>query len=99
MARLREALKQSAAFVELVQEKSWEYPEQLPDVLAPLHQELANALVEDPTAIIGKEALQSTYDTELSRLRGLLNDATGTLEAIRYREAEATGYSFLEIGV
>ena len=98
MARLREALKQSAALVELVQEKSWEHPEQLPDVLAPLHQELANALVEDPTAIIGKgEALQSTYDTELSRLRGLLNDATGTLEAIRAREAEATGIPSLKL--
>ena len=98
MARLREALKQSAALVELVQEKSWDHPEQLPDVLAPLHQELANALVEDPTAIIGKgEALQSTYDTELSRLRGLLNDATGTLEAIRAREAEATGIPSLKL--
>lgn len=98
MARLREALKQSAVLVELVQEKSWAHPEQLPDVLAPLHQELANALVEDPTAIIGKgEALQSTYDTELSRLRGLLNDATGTLEAIRAREAEATGIPSLKL--
>ena len=98
MARLREALKQSAALVELVQEKSWDHPEQLPDVLALLHQELANALVEDPTAIIGKgEALQSTYDTELSRLRGLLNDATGTLEAIRAREAEATGIPSLKL--
>ena len=98
MARLREALKQSAALVELVQEKSWDHPEQLPDVLTPLHQELANALVEDPTAIIGKgEALQSTYDTELSRLRGLLNDATGTLEAIRAREAEATGIPSLKL--
>ena len=98
MARLREALKQSAALVELVQEKSWDHPEQLPDVLAPLYQELAHALVEDPTAIIGKgEALQSAYDTELSRLRGLLNDATGTLEAIRAREAEATGIPSLKL--
>ncbi|HCP40834.1 MAG TPA: DNA mismatch repair protein MutS [Cryomorphaceae bacterium] len=98
MARLREALKQSAAVVKLVQEKSWDHPEHLPDVLAPLHQELADALVKDPTGIIGKgEALQSAYDTELSRLRGLLKDATGTLEAIRAREAEATGILSLKL--
>ena len=98
MARLREALKKGAALVELVQKRSWNHPEHRPDVLNELHTELTNALVEDPTAIIGKgEALRSEYDAELGRLRGLLNDATGTLEAIREREAEATGIQSLKL--
>ena len=98
MARLREALKRGAALVELVQERSWNHPEQQPDVLHELYSELTNALVEDPTATIGKgEALKSEYDAELGRLRGLLNDATGTLEAIREREAEATGIQSLKL--
>lgn len=98
MARLREALKRGAALVELVKERSWNHPEHRPDVLNELYTELTNALVEDPTAIIGKsEALRSEYDAELGRLRGLLNDATGTLEAIREREAEATGIQSLKL--
>jgi DNA mismatch repair protein MutS len=84
--------------VELVQERSWNHPEQQPDVLNELYMELNRALVEDPTAIIGKgEALNSEYDAELGRLRALLHDATGTLEAIREKEAEATGIQSLKL--
>ena len=60
--------------------------------------ELEQALVDDPSAIIGKgESIRSEYDVELARLRGLLNDATGTLESIRDREANATGIPSLKL--
>ena len=98
MARLREGLKQSAAMVGLVKEQSWAHPDAYPDVLEILHLELEQALVDDPSAIIGKgESIRSEYDDELARLRGLLNDATGTLESIRDREANATGIPSLKL--
>lgn len=98
MARLREGLKQSAAMVGLVKEQSWAHPDAHPDVLEVLYLELEQALVDDPSAIIGKgESIRSEYDDELARLRGLLNDATGTLESIRDREANATGIPSLKL--
>ena len=98
MARLREGLKQSALMVGLVKEQSWAHPDAHPDVLEILHLELEQALVDDPSAIIGKgESIRSEYDDELARLRGLLNDATGTLESIRDREANATGIPSLKL--
>ena len=98
MARLREGLKQSAAMVSLVKEQSWSHPDAHPDVLEILYLELEQALVDDPSAIIGKgESIRSEYDDELARLRGLLNDATGTLESIRDREANATGIPSLKL--
>ncbi len=98
MARLREGLKQSAAMVGLVKEQSWAHPDAHPDVLEILYLELEQALVDDPSAIIGKgESIRSEYDDELARLRGLLNDATGTLESIRDREANATGIPSLKL--
>ena len=98
MARLREGLKQSALMVGLVKEQSWAHPDAHPDVLEILHSELEQALVDDPSATIGKgESIRSEYDDELARLRGLLNDATGTLESIRDREANATGIPSLKL--
>ncbi len=98
MARLREGLKQSALIVGLVKEQSWAHPDAHPDVLEILYLELEQALVDDPSAIIGKgESIRSEYDDELARLRGLLNDATGTLESIRDREANATGIPSLKL--
>ena len=98
MARLREGLKQSAAMVGLVKEQSWAHPDAHPDVLEILYLELEQALVDDPSTIIGKgESIRSEYDDELARLRGLLNDATGTLESIRDREANATGIPSLKL--
>jgi DNA mismatch repair protein MutS len=98
MARLREGLKQSATMVSLVKEQSWVHPDAHPDVLENLCLELEHALVDDPSAIIGKgESIRSEYDVELARLRGLLNDATGTLESIRDREANATGIPSLKL--
>ncbi len=98
MARLREGLKQSALMVGLVKEQSWAHPDAHPDVLEVLYLELEQALVDDPSSIIGKgESIRSEYDDELARLRGLLNDATGTLESIRDREANATGIPSLKL--
>ena len=98
MARLREGLKQSALMVGLVKEQSWAHPDAHPDVLEVLYLELEQALVDDPSATIGKgESIRSEYDDELARLRGLLNDATGTLESIRDREANATGIPSLKL--
>ena len=57
MARLREGLKQSAVMVGLVKEQSWAHPDAHPDVLEVLYLELEQALVDDPSAIIGKENL------------------------------------------
>jgi len=95
---LREGLKQSAAMVGLVKEQSWAHPDAHPDVLEILYLELEQALVDDPSTIIGKgESIRSEYDDELARLRGLLNDATGTLESIRDREANATGIPSLKL--
>ena len=98
MARLREGLKQSAVMVGLVKEQSWAHPDEYPDVLENLCLELEHALADEPPAIIGKgESIRSKYDEELARLRGLLNDATVTLESIRDREAYDTGIPSLKL--
>ncbi len=98
MARLREGLKQSAVMVSLVKEQSWAHPDEYPDVLENLCLDLEHALVFEPSAIIGKgESIRSEYYDELTRLRALLNDTTGTLESIRDREAYDTGIPSLKL--
>ena len=98
MARLREGLKQSAVMVGLVKEQSWAHPDEYPDVLENLCLDLEHALVYEPSAIIGKgESIRSEYYDELTRLRALLNDTTGTLESIRDREAYDTGIPSLKL--
>ena len=82
----------------MVQSNVLDVPEQAPALVPELRNTLREALVEDPVVIIGKgESIRSSYDEELTRLRGLLNDATGTLEAIRAREAEAAGIPSLKL--
>ena len=98
LARLRQALDTVAEVWTLVQSNVLEVPEQDPALVPELRNTLREALVEDPVVIIGKgESIRSSYDAELTRLRGLLNDATGTLEAIRAREAEAAGIPSLKL--
>jgi len=98
LARLRQALDTVAEVWTLVQSNVLEVPEQDPALVPELRNTLREALVEDPVVIIGKgESIRSSYDAELTRLRGLLNDATGTLEAIRAREADAAGIPSLKL--
>ena len=98
LARLRLALDTVAEVWTLVQSNVLDVPEQAPALVPKLRNTLREALVEDPVVIIGKgESIRSSYDEELTRLRGLLNDATGTLEAIRAREAEAAGIPSLKL--
>jgi len=98
LARLRQALDTVAEVWTLVQSNVLEVPEQDPALVPELRNTLREALVEDPVVIIGKgESIRSSYDEELTRLRGLLNDATGTLEAIRAREADAAGIPSLKL--
>ena len=98
LARLRQALDTVAEVWTLVQSNVLEVPEQHPALVPELRNTLREALVEDPVVIIGKgESIRSSYDAELTRLRGLLNDATGTLEAIRAREADAAGIPSLKL--
>ena len=98
LARLRHALDTVAEVWTLVQSNVLEVPEQDPALVPELRNTLREALVEDPVVIIGKgESIRSSYDAELTRLRGLLNDATGTLEAIRAREADAAGIPSLKL--
>jgi len=98
LARLRLALDTVAEVWTLVQSNVLDVPEQAPALVPELRDTLREALVEDPVVIIGKgESIRSSYDEELTRLRGLLNDATGTLEAIRAREAEAAGIPSLKL--
>jgi len=98
LARLRQALDTVAEVWTLVQSNVLDVPEQAPALVPKLRNTLREALVEDPVVIIGKgESIRSSYDEELTRLRGLLNDATGTLEAIRAREAEAAGIPSLKL--
>ena len=98
LARLRQALDTVAEVWTLVQSNVLEVPEQDPELVPELRNTLREALVEDPVVIIGKgESIRSSYDAELTRLRGLLNDATGTLEAIRAREADAAGIPSLKL--
>lgn len=98
MARLRTALERVEQLLVYVEEERLALPGTLPDPLVEIRELLQAALVEDPAVVIGKgESLQSSYDTELARLRGLLNDATSTLEAIRDKEAAATGIPSLKL--
>ncbi|MDC1232983.1 DNA mismatch repair protein MutS [Schleiferiaceae bacterium] len=98
LARLRQALDTVAEVWTLVQSNVLDVPEQAPALVPKLRNTLREALVEDPVVIIGKgESIRSSYDEELTRLRGLLNDATGTLEAIRAREADAAGIPSLKL--
>ena len=98
LARLRQALDTVAEVWTLVQSNVLEVPEQDPALVPELRNTLREALVEDPVVIIGKgESIRSSYDAELTRLRGLLSDATGTLEAIRAREADAAGIPSLKL--
>ncbi len=98
LARLNTALEASAKVVQAVEASLVEVPLNTPDVLAPLREKLALALVDDPVVVIGKgESIRSSYNHELLRLRGLLNDATSTLEEIRAREAEASGIPSLKL--
>jgi DNA mismatch repair protein MutS len=100
LARLRQALDTVAEVWTLVQSNVLDVPEQAPALVPELRDTLREALVEDPVVIIGKgESIRSSYDEELTRLRGLLNDATGTLEAIRAREAGSRRYPVVKIGL
>jgi len=98
MARLRDALDATDAL--FLQTEQWgiKVPCPSPAPMPELRDTLTRALVNDPATIIGKgEAIASEYDPELARLRGLLSDAQGTLDAIRDREAEATGIPSLKL--
>ena len=98
LARLRSALDAVELLVSEVSDHSLSLPEALPTLLPELKQRLQEALVEDPTAVLGKgQAIKSGFNMELAHLRGLLDDATSTLEDIRAREAEATGIPSLKL--
>ena len=98
LARLRHALDTVAEVWGLVESNVLDIPEQAPALVPELRNTLREALVEDPVVIIGKgESIRSSYDEELTRLRGLLNDATSTLETIRAREAEAAEIPSLKL--
>jgi DNA mismatch repair protein MutS len=98
MARLRDALDATASLHAQTEQWGIEVPCAPPAPLEELRQTLSSALVDDPATIIGKgEAIASDYDPELARLRGLLTDAQGTLDAIRDREAEATEIPSLKL--
>jgi DNA mismatch repair protein MutS len=98
MARLRDALDATDALFSQTEQWGIKVPCASPAPMPELRDTLTRALVNDPATIIGKgEAIASEYDPELARLRGLLSDAQGTLDAIRDREAEATGIPSLKL--
>ena len=98
MARLRDALDATADLHAQTVQWGIDVPCAPPAPLEELRQTLTQALVDDPATIIGKgEAIASEYDAEIARLRGLLSDAQGTLDAIRDREAEATEIPSLKL--
>ena len=98
MARLRDALDATDALFSQTEQWGIKVPCASPAPMSELRDTLTRALVNDPATIIGKgEAIASEYDPELARLRGLLSDAQGTLDAIRDREAEATGIPSLKL--
>jgi DNA mismatch repair protein MutS len=98
MARLRDALDATDALFFQTEQWGIKVPCPSPAPMPELRDTLTRALVNDPATIIGKgEAIASEYDPELARLRGLLSDAQGTLDAIRDREAEATGIPSLKL--
>ena len=98
MARLRDALDATAALYSKTDEWGISVPSTPPAPLSELRETLRSALVDDPATIIGKgESISSQFDPELARLRGLLSDAQGTLDAIRDREADATDIPSLKL--
>jgi len=98
MARLRDALDATAALYAKTDEWGISVPATPPAPLSLLRETLSSALVDDPATIIGKgESISSQFDPELARLRGLLSDAQGTLDAIRDREAAATEIPSLKL--
>ena len=98
MARLRDALGATAALYAKTDEWGITVPATPPAPLSELRETLSSALVDDPATIIGKgESISSQFDPELARLRGLLSDAQGTLDAIRDREAAATEIPSLKL--
>ena len=98
MARLRDALDATAALYAKTDEWGISIPATPPSPLSELRETLSSALVDDPATIIGKgESISSQFDPELARLRGLLSDAQGTLDAIRDREAAATEIPSLKL--
>ncbi|MCH1401669.1 MAG: DNA mismatch repair protein MutS [Schleiferiaceae bacterium] len=98
MARLRDALDATAALYAKTDEWGISVPATPPAPLSDLRETLSSALVDDPATIIGKgESISSQFDPELARLRGLLSDAQGTLDAIRDREAAATEIPSLKL--
>lgn len=98
MARLRDALDATAALYAKTDDWGISVPATPPAPLSELRETLRSALVDDPATIIGKgESISSQFDPELARLRGLLSDAQGTLDAIRDREAAATEIPSLKL--
>ena len=98
MARLRDALDATAALYAKTDEWGITVPATPPAPLSELRETLSSALVDDPATIIGKgESISSQFDLELARLRGLLSDAQGTLDAIRDREAATTEIPSLKL--
>ena len=98
MARLRDALDATAALYAKTDEWGISVPSTPPAPLSELRETLRSALVDDPATIIGKGvSISSQFDPELARLRGLLSDAQGTLDAIRDREADATDIPSLKL--
>ncbi len=98
MARLRDALDSTAALYAKTEEWGISVPATPPAPLSELRETLRSALVDDPATIIGKgESISSQFDPELARLRGLLSDAQGTLDAIRDREAATTEIPSLKL--
>ncbi len=98
MARLRDALDATTALYAKTDEWGISVPANPPAPLSELLESLSSALVDDPATIIGKgESISSQFDPELARLRGLLSDAQGTLDAIRDREAAATEIPSLKL--
>ena len=98
MARLRDSLDATAALYAKTDEWGISVPATPPAPLSQLRETLRSALVDDPATIIGKgESISSQFDPELARLRGLLSDAQGTLDAIRDREAHATDIPSLKL--
>ena len=98
LARLNASLNAASKAVEIVSKTAVEIPFERPDMLESLREKLSMALVDDPVVVIGKgPSIRSSYNDELLRLRGLLEDATATLEEIRVKEAESSGIPSLKL--
>ncbi len=98
LGRLREGLRAAAQAAGAAQAAQWPIPLDPPPSMDALLDLLDRALVADPAAALGKgETIASSYDEDLTRLRGLLADATGTLERIRAEESDRTGIPSLKL--